>query len=520
MVLSLQQIRSSGTRSLSSVAARPSDDHDDEKIADSSELSLVRPAIWGFLASTSVVIGSVTGRGAFSAASPGSWFFGTQSISPDGPIPSGHASILSLLLVFGGLIMLTRTWFVALRQVRTHRGVAVRRIVGLVAIWVLPFLIAPPLFSRDAYSYAGQGEMVSHHIDPYLYGPAVLGATPFGTTPDPFWDNTPSPYGPVFLSADGVITELSGHHLFSDLLLLRLLELGGLALAVLALPTIARSAGRDPASVVLLGVGSPLALTALVGGAHNDALMVGLLVAGVALYLRRHPILAIAVCALAAGVKAPAFLAVAFIGWNWAGQDASVRQRVGRTFVALLTGAGVLGAASELSGLGFGWLKTLTGSARVFTGVTPVDAATHVVVGLSHVVQLPLSQAGVWAVAQWLGLIAAALSCLWLLVQSPRIGFVRSLGFALLALALFGPVLWAWYVTWGLMLLAGVAEPRLRRLLVGLTVAEAFIGLSSVKSILLTVVRGGVLDVCLAIAAVVVLTTVSLARVLPERSTP
>ena len=46
---------------------------------------------------------------------------------------------------------------------------AVRRIT---ALWCLPRLVAPPLFSRDGWSYAAQGELT--RIGPYVWGPGIL----------------------------------------------------------------------------------------------------------------------------------------------------------------------------------------------------------------------------------------------------------------------------------------------------------------------------------------------------------
>ena len=82
---------------------------------------------------------------------------------------------------------------------------------------------------------------------------------------DLVWSGTESPYGPTFLAADGVLDQASGHQILPDLVLLRLLEVAGIALMVAATPTLARSLKRDPAHAVLLGAGSPLVLLSLVG---------------------------------------------------------------------------------------------------------------------------------------------------------------------------------------------------------------------------------------------------------------
>ena len=233
---------------------------------------LLRTALLGFVGTAAVVVGSLMGGQSFETHLPGAWFFGMPG-GPFGGIGTNASlpTISSLALVFGGLILLTRVWMGLLRYLREHEGFPVRRVVLVVVIWAVPLLLAPPLFSRDVYTYAAQGEMVSHHINPYAYGPSVLGATPFNELADAVWSNTESPYGPTFLTADSVLDQASGHQILADLVLLRLLALAGVGLMVAATPTLARSLKRDPAHAVLLGAGSPLVLLALLGGAHNDA---------------------------------------------------------------------------------------------------------------------------------------------------------------------------------------------------------------------------------------------------------
>ena len=48
-------------------------------------------------------------------------------------------------------------------------------------MWAVPFLVTPPLFSRDVYSYLAVGQMMRLGLNPYDSGPYdVLGDT------DPF----------------------------------------------------------------------------------------------------------------------------------------------------------------------------------------------------------------------------------------------------------------------------------------------------------------------------------------------
>ena len=62
-----------------------------------------------------------------------------------------------------------------------------------------------------------------------------------------------------------------------------------------------------------LGALSPLALFSFVSSGHNDALMVGLLVAGVTLAVEGRLLAGLVLCALAATVKLPAAAAVVFL---------------------------------------------------------------------------------------------------------------------------------------------------------------------------------------------------------------
>jgi hypothetical protein len=459
-------------------------------------LRLGRTIAWGFVATLSITLGALYGGRSFDTHLPGAWFFGM----PGGPLGSigsysTHTPLLAVFAVYGGLILFTRVWLGLLRHLRNHHGVPVRKIVVVVVIWAIPLMLAPPLFSGDVYSYAGQGEMVSHHIDPYSYGTGVLGSTPFSSMPASFWTNTPSPYGPTFLALDGELTTVSGHKILPDIVLLRLLELAGLALVVAATPT----------QSILLGAGSPLAVTALICGAHNDAIMIGLLMAGLALALRFGQVPGIALCALAAGVKAPAALGVLFLGWVWAGPGASVRRRIVHTIGAGIIALCTFEVVTLIAGFGWGWLRTSTAADRSFTFVTPVDGISKVVTDVSHLFDLDLTVMSVRNVLAVVGLLIAGAIGTWLLIRAPIDGVTRNLGITLLVLAILSPILWAWYVTWGILVVAPAASGRLRTTIIFISTFEVFVGAASVLGMFRTLNHAGVLpDLALAAALVAV----------------
>jgi alpha-1,6-mannosyltransferase len=396
--------------------------------------------------------------------------------------------------------LLTRVWFGLLGYLSRHPGVPVKRIVLVVLVWALPLLLAPPLFSRDVYTYAAQGEMMSHHINPYSYGPNVLGATPFNTLADSFWSGAESPYGPTFLGIDGAVDQASGHVFLVDMMLLRLLEVAGIALMVAATPTLARWVKRDPAHAVLLGAGSPLVLLSLLAGAHNDALMLGLLMAGLAVARRYGTVPGVMLCALAAGVKSPAALGVVFLGWVWAGEGASVRRRVGHTLGAGLIALTTIEAVALATGTGWGWIRTTTTADAAFTGVTPINVVARGVSIFSHVLQVPIATLTVRPVFIVLGVLVALGLGVRFLWRSPQEGVVRNLGLALLCLALLGPIVWAWYITWGIVVLAAVAAGRLRRAVIIISTFWAFAGVTSMHGIYMRLIHTFVLPDLLLVA--------------------
>ncbi len=475
------------TPSAATNSTTPHETPDDDAAAPpEARLSLARTAVGGLVGTTAIVVGTILGGQSFETHLPGAWFFGM----PGGLFGSQGASgnlppVAALALVFGGLILLTRVWVGFLGHLNRHHGFPVKRVVLVVVVWAVPLLLAPPLFSRDVYTYAAQGEMVSHHIDPYSYGPSVLGATPFNQMADATWSRTESPYGPTFLEADGILDQASGHEILADLVLLRLLEVAGIALMVAATPTLARSLRRDPAHAVLLGAGSPLVLLSLVAGEHNDALMLGLLLAGLAVAKRFGTVPGVILCALAAGVKSPAALGVLFLGWVWAGPAASTRRRIGHTAAAGLIALATLEVMALVSGTGWGWVRTTATAGSSFTGVTPINVVARTVSIVSHVLQVPISTLAARPVFIVLGLLIAVYVGYRLLLRSPRDGVVLCLGLTLLVLALLGPIVWSWYVTWGVVVLAPAAYGRLRTALIVISTFWAFAGMTSVHNIYL-----------------------------------
>ena len=89
-------------------------------------------------------------------------------------------------------------------------------------------------------------------------------------------------------------------------MLLRLCMLPGLVLLIWAAPRVARHVGANGAAALWICVLNPLVIIHLMGGVHNEMLMVGLMMAGIALTFGGHPTWGVGLIAVAVAVKATA----------------------------------------------------------------------------------------------------------------------------------------------------------------------------------------------------------------------
>ncbi|MFF8943432.1 polyprenol phosphomannose-dependent alpha 1,6 mannosyltransferase MptB [Streptomyces sp. NPDC014864] len=364
--------------------------------------------------------------------------------------PSSARASLGLVGVYFGIVLLIAAWALLGRLVHGPRPPTPRALLLVLAVWAAPLLIAPPLFSRDVYSYLAQGAMVDAHMDVHAYGPARLGG-PLADEVAPLWRHTGAPYGPVFLAAASVLSGLTRGQVPAGLLGMRLLALLGVALMAAALPRLARHSGADPSAALWLGALNPLVLLHLVTGAHNDAIMLGLLGAGLVAAVGRRPVLGAVLVTLAALVKAPAVLGLAaVVALRLLAGHHPARAVLTTTAAAAATTV----AATAAAGTGYGWIRALD------TPVSPRNWALTSLLGRATGALLTRLGSGLapLAVPAWhlLGLVAtaAAVVVIWARLR-PRP--LYALGLSLTAVAALGPAIRPWYALWGLFLIAAAA---------------------------------------------------------------
>ncbi len=464
---------------------------------------LVRPALLGFLAIVAIVVGVAQPSSPFTLKMPGAWFFGVPSSSS--PAATQQGLFFGLVAVYGGLLLLMRVWYELTKTLSQRPRVQIKSLAIVFALWVVPLLVIPPLFSRDIYSYAAQGEMMSRGISPYRYGPDVLGAGGYVSQVDPLWGNAPAPYGPLFLLLDGLITKVSLHHELPNLIGLRLLELLGVVLIAVFIPKLARAYGRDPGAAFALAVLNPVVVLHLIGGAHNDALMLGLLVAGITMAKKGRPVLGVILCTLAAAVKVPAALGVVYVGWQWMGPGIPWRQKLRPMITAGIISLGVMQLLAVITGLGWGWVLNLATPGTVRSWLAPVTAIGLIGDHLAHALGIGIPGHVIISVARVLGLGIAAALGLMLLWKSDRVGPIKAMGLTLLLVVALGPVVQPWYLTWGLVIMAPVATGRLRSMIIWLSICASFIGLPGGRQLVEELIHA---NPVLAIASVIALVAI------------
>lgn len=225
---------------------------------------------------------------------------------------------LRIVLAFGvghvvmvlGLLGLFWAWLRLRPAVRS--GLNHSLVLGL---WSLPLLLAPPVFSSDAFLYADQGWIISRGLDPYHVGLTQAGG-PFAPNVHPVWRDTTAVYPPLALLTHYLVVDLTGYRGLVSVIAMRIPALLAVAVIAAAVPRLARELGADVALARWFAVLNPLLILHFVGGMHNDAWMVALVLVAAWLALRWR-IWGMLVGALLVGVgaafKQPGILAVAAI---------------------------------------------------------------------------------------------------------------------------------------------------------------------------------------------------------------
>ena len=335
-------------------------------------------------------------------------------------VPPGHVLVLAAALV--GVVLLVTAWLRLWRLVRVDPGLGFRDLWWVVAAWTAPLLFAAPFASQDVWAYAAQGKLVASGL-----GSAsplhLLGHSIWLSGVDPRYRTGSSIYGPGAVDISALFARVSGRHPWIAVECWRLAVIAALVLCSWGVARVAAARGANPVEAVVAGVANPGVLIVFVGGIHNDAVMIGLVVAGIALAVTKRPWWALALAALAVAVKAPAALAVLAVAW-WCWKGAWGRRAMALVASLALT-VGVLLLTGLGSGGGFTWLKpaSLGTVASSFSVLRLAGTTASGSVNLAQLVGILAAVVLVLTVSRgrsWVGALAVGLAVMALLAANPQ----------------------------------------------------------------------------------------------------
>ncbi|MDN5729345.1 polyprenol phosphomannose-dependent alpha 1,6 mannosyltransferase MptB [Corynebacterium casei] len=421
--------------------------------------------------------------------------------NPFGGLPFGQLMgrmlVTSSALVLIGVGLIVIAWVLmapmAGNQLRAssstpRHSITRTQVWGTFFAWTLPIIATAPLFTQDIYSYIANGSIVVQGMDPYSAGPVqLLGADNDLARSVPFiWANSPSPYGPVALGIAGIISVITSDSIVAAVILHRVASILGVIAAGWAISRLAVRCRVAPSSALWLGILNPLSILHLIGGIHNESIMLGFALVGMELALRGIDKLQ-ASTSLSMSSAWPAWLLIigggvlisdagmvkvtGFIGLGFAGMALArfFAQRLNlKPYLAISSAAGILlavllatiAAFTVLSGIGLGWITGQGGAVSirswlsVSTDVGVASGFMGMMLGLGDHTEAILS------VTRAVGIVVAAAFMVRMLFATFRgvMHPIGGLGVSTLVLVVLFPVVHPWYILWAIFPLAAWAN--------------------------------------------------------------
>jgi len=403
------------------------------------------------------------------AANPLRWLSGVLGL--------GHLDITALMFL-GLLATITAAiGFVLLMRECWAGRIPVRTIVILVIAFHAIVLMLPLLFSRDVYSYAFYGRIVStYRANPYGVTPSDFPLNSLFPLTWPGWRGTTSVYGPLFTWISALMTSVvkkPSEVVTSFQLLAAAASLGTIAVVGRLVQRVRPE--RTAFAIAMIGC-NPIVVYHVVGGGHNDMLVAFFVACAVSLLFARRELASAVALALGMSVKASAVVPLALlIVAIVAKEPAERRRRVLLKYGAVVSGVWLALALPFMRG--GNPISALLGVSSHDSWMAPGQLVVRGASGLGGLIGGDPLRAPFAAGARYL-LFAASLAAVvaighriwtssW--ARTPT-ALAAAWGWAFLAITLPSPVLFTWYLVWALPL-AWVMPKVARR---GMVILSAF----------------------------------------------
>ncbi|HEY2571420.1 MAG TPA: polyprenol phosphomannose-dependent alpha 1,6 mannosyltransferase MptB [Solirubrobacteraceae bacterium] len=338
-------------------------------------------------------------------------------------------AVLAFSAGYGGLALLAR-------------GVSKRWAITLIVLLHAIVFAGPILLSTDVFSYIAYARMgVEHGLNPYTHGPIAIAHDPVYHYVGQDWKKVFTAYGPVYtlLSYPFALLGVTG-----ALWGMKLLALVSSAATLLLVWRCARLREIDPVKAILLVGANPLYVIYALGGAHNDLIMLALMMLAVSLTFAGREASGAAIVVAGALVKATMAALLPFM----------ILARRSRAQVLAALGTLALGLAIAYAVFGIDGVNIVAALNRDAAFVSSDSFATEI----AHLFGKP----GVFPIDHDLlkaMLVVIVAHLLWRTWRG--YDWVAASGWALLAISVTSTWLLAWYILWPLPLAVIARDRRL-----------------------------------------------------------
>ncbi len=353
--------------------------------------------------------------------------------------------ITSTVVLTVGCWIMFRAWLRLGQELAGWAEGSLRTVKQACWAWGAPLLLCLPIFSRDVFAYIGQGRLVAAGQDPYVDGISTL-SNWFQLGADVTWAESETPYGPLFLTIERLVNMVAGTSPDASVLLYRLVAFAGVVLCMIYVPKLADLHQVPGSKALWVTVSNPLFLISFIASAHNDALMVGLAVAGTYYAATRRGVLGVILVTASIGIKPITMVILPFIGLLWAGPGSSWRRRFLYWAYTLTLCLGIMALIGWVNGYGFGWLKVMLGTGTGTVFFAPVGMFTTFFSGILDT--LGLESDWVLGVVKVIARLASVAVVLFLMFRGSHSHLVQRLALAFAALVVLSPIIQPWYLLW------------------------------------------------------------------------
>lgn len=412
------------------------------------------PLLAGTLGSLLLVLGSFSVGWLASTSPINRWQWLIPYRTQEGGVMLG-----TVLLTLGCWVMFW-AWLRLGQVIRPFGGGALRTVNLATVLWCLPQLLALPIFSRDIFAYVGQGRLMVAGQDPYVDGISSL-SNWFQLGTDTTWANDGTPYGPVFLWIEQAVVAVTGpQNPDLAIFLFRLAAVAGVVLTLVFVPLLCRELHVNGAWAVWITAANPLFTISFVASGHNDALMVGLALAGTYCALRAgrpRPtegpaasaawgVAAVVLTTLSIGIKPITMVLLPFIALLWAGPAAGWIRRFVMWGITAALAFGIMFVVGRLNGFGFGWLEVMLGTGTGTVPWSPIGILNDLTQWAFDLFGWDTSE--VEATYKRVGRIISVVIVLILMFVGRQDRVLERMTWAFTALVVLSPIIQPWYLLW------------------------------------------------------------------------